>query len=133
MIVYADMVADLFHRGHLEFIRKIRRMYPDCRLVIGVHSDEVVSRYKRIPIFSHNDRVEIVKSIKGVDAVMPDAPLVITKEFIDSNNIDVVVHGSDMEGFEASYRVPTQMGIMRIVSYYRGISTSEVIDKCRQE
>ena len=38
--VYADMVGDLFHAGHIEFIKKARA-YGDY-LIVGVIADEAV-------------------------------------------------------------------------------------------
>ena len=38
--VYVDMVADLFHPGHVEFLRKARSF--GNTLVVGIHSDDAV-------------------------------------------------------------------------------------------
>ena len=48
--VYVDMVADLFHYGHVNFLRQARK-HGDY-LLVGVHADETVMSYKRRPIFS---------------------------------------------------------------------------------
>ena len=52
--VYATMVGDLFHRGHLEFIKKAKEL--GDFLIIGLHPDDVVKRYKRVPIIHFEDR-----------------------------------------------------------------------------
>ena len=82
MIIYTDMVADLFHRGHVEFLKKVRYLYPIDHLVIGVHSDKDVSTYKRKSIYSMDDRVEILKNTIFPDEVWSSAPLRISEEFI---------------------------------------------------
>ena len=48
--MYVDMVADLFHYGHVNFLRQAR----ECGdyLLVGVHADETVMTYKRRPILS---------------------------------------------------------------------------------
>ena len=38
MRVYAEMVADLFHRGHVEFLKRARAL--GDYLIVGVMSDE---------------------------------------------------------------------------------------------
>jgi cytidyltransferase-like protein len=130
--VYADMVLDLFHRGHVEFIRKAKSLYPDTYLIIGVHSDETVASYKRKPFFSMEDRVAIAEACKYVDEVIPDAPLRLTEEFIENFRIEVVLHGDDMsEFFKDCYSVPLKLGIMRLLPYYSGISTTRIIEMVR--
>ena len=45
--VYADIVGDLFHAGHIEFLKKARG-FGDY-LIVGVIADENVEEYKRTP------------------------------------------------------------------------------------
>ena len=61
-IIYATMVGDLFHRGHLEFIKKAKRL--GNFLIIGLHPDDLAKRYKREPIISFEDRKKIIESIQ---------------------------------------------------------------------
>jgi len=128
--IYIDVVADLFHRGHVETLKRVKGMEKDVFLLVGVHSDEVCERYKRKPFFPMEDRVEILRSCKYVDEVVENAPICITKEFINQHKIDIVVHGSDMTNFlkEVNYKVPIDMGIMKIFPYYNGISTTDIIN-----
>ena len=101
--VYADMVGDLFHIGHINMLKQARE-YGD-NLIVGIHSDKTVESYKRKPILSESERYEIVKNCKLVDEVITDAPLVITQDYIKENKIDVVVHGDDT-AFTENYKVP---------------------------
>lgn len=52
------MVADLFHYGHVEFLRKVRA--PGDYLLVGIHSDDVVVPYKRKPILTMEERIAVV-------------------------------------------------------------------------
>ena len=70
--VYLDMVGDLFHVGHLNIIKKSKAM--GDYLIVGVHSDESVASYKRLPIIKHRDRVDIIESCRYVDEVIAPAP-----------------------------------------------------------
>jgi cytidyltransferase-like protein len=56
--VYVDLVGDLFHAGHVEFLRAARS-FGDW-LVVGVLSDDVVAAYKRRPITTLEERVAVV-------------------------------------------------------------------------
>ena len=123
--VYADIVGDLFHVGHLNLFKQARE-FGDY-LVVGVHSDATVESYKRKPIIEEVDRYEIIKNCRLVDEIIEDAPRVITQEFIDKYNIDVVVHGDDPSPeFEEQHKVPLGLGIMKYVKYTKGISSTEI-------
>ena len=130
--VYADIVGDLFHIGHINLFRQAREF--GNYLIVGVHSDSSVESYKRKPIFSEQDRYEIVRNCGIVDEVIEDAPLVLTREYIDNNKIDVVVHGDDKSShFEVQHKVALEMGIMRYMKYTDGISTSEIINRIKND
>ena len=129
-----DGVFDLFHRGHLESIKNCLN-YGD-EVIIGVVSDKDAESYKRIPIISENDRVEIISQLKIVNNVIFPCPLIITKEFITINNIDIVVHGfsnnNDYEVQKKFFKDPIDMGIFKKVKYYDKISTTDIIKKIKK-
>jgi len=62
---------DMFHIGHLNILRAARAR---CRrLVVGVTTDEALAAMKgRDPVVPHPERMEIVASLRFVDAVVPD-------------------------------------------------------------
>ena len=61
--VYIDGIFDLFHRGHLESLKQAKQIGNNTYLIVGVISDVVAKDYKRIPVISHEDRVEIIKNL----------------------------------------------------------------------
>ena len=122
------MVADLFHVGHVEFLRKARAL--GDRLLVGIHSDDDVARYKRVPVMSMAERIGVVAACRYVDDVIADAPLVISLEFMIAHRIDLVVHAhSDAEQheFEAFYEVPVRMGRFKRLEYSGLVSTRDII------
>lgn len=124
------MVADLFHSGHVEFFKKART-FGDY-LIVGIHSDEVLisNDYKKgKPILTMEERVNSVAACRFVDEVLPNAPFIIDRSYIDEHNIEIVVRGDDMpqDRLEYFYKVPMDMGIFRTVPYTEGISTTEII------
>ena len=82
---YTDGVWDLFHIGHLKLFKKIKKKFG--YLIVGIHPDKLVANYKRKPIISHKDRIEIIKSIKYVDEVIENAPF-LTLDLIKKHNIE---------------------------------------------
>lgn len=69
IIGYTSGVFDLFHIGHLNLLKNARAMCD--RLVVGVTTDELVSYKFKKAVIPFPERMEIVRSIKYVDAVIP--------------------------------------------------------------
>ncbi|MFE0003709.1 adenylyltransferase/cytidyltransferase family protein [[Kitasatospora] papulosa] len=130
-IVYVDMVGDLFHPGHVALLRAARGFGE--RLLVGVLSDDVVAAYKRKPIMTMAERVTVIEACRYVDAVLPDAPYRVTTEFLDLHGIDVVVHGDDLaaDAVEEAFGPVARAGKLRLVPYTGGVSTTELIRRCR--
>ena len=126
---YVDMVADLFHYGHANFLRQAKQF--GDHLIVGIHSDEVVKEYKRTPILTMRERVDTVSSCRYVDEVISDAPLVVDLKWLNTHRIDLVVHGDDFSEHmkQLCYKVPIDLGILRLVSYTSRISTTEIIQR----
>ncbi len=125
------MVADLFHYGHMNFLKQART-HGDF-LLVGIHTDEVVTVYKRRPLFSMEERVASVEGCRYVDQVVPYAPLTIDREWIEKHDIDLVMHGDDFSGEleRLCYKIPMEMGIYRTVGYTKGVSTTEIISRIK--
>jgi len=129
--VYADIVGDLLHAGHIEFFKNARS-FGDY-LIIGVLADEDVASYKRVPILSLEERVSVIKACKYVDEVIVAPPLRTTEAWLKEHQIDVVVHGDDFneELLLDQYGAPIKMGIFKMVPYTKGISTTEIIQRIK--
>jgi len=125
-VVYVDGVFDLFHYGHVAFLKRARAVGgPGARLLVGVMTDDD-ARWKRQPVMAHAERLAVVRHCTEVGAVVEHPPLVISSEFLDAYGIDLVVHGDDSKQ-EDFFRAPIERGIMRYVPYEEGISTSAII------
>lgn len=68
-IGYTSGVYDLFHVGHLNLLKNAKGLCDN--LIVGVTSDELVSYKNKKAVIPHNERMEIVRNIKYVDAVVP--------------------------------------------------------------
>lgn len=70
VIGYTTGVFDLFHIGHLNLLRNAKGMCD--KLIVGVSTDELVEQYKnKSTVIPFHERIEIVRSLKFVDSVIP--------------------------------------------------------------
>ena len=69
VIGYTTGVYDLFHIGHLNLLRNAKSMCD--KLVVGVSVDDLVLYKGKRALIPFEERIEIVKSIKYVDAAIP--------------------------------------------------------------
>lgn len=127
--VYVDIVGDLFHAGHVEFLKKAKTF--GNYLIVGVLADDVVEGYKRTPILSLEDRVKVIEACRYVDEVVVAPPLRLTEEMVNDLGINFVVHGDDFNKdlLEDQYGVALKLGIFRTVPYTPGISTTTIIKR----
>jgi len=129
--IYVDVVGDLFHAGHVAFFQKAKA----CGdiLIVGVHSDEDVANYKRMPILTTEERVTAIKGCKYVDEVIENAPLPVNRELIEKYKIDFVIHGDDFDKdmIHEQYGAAIEMGIFKTVPYTPVISTTDIINRIK--
>jgi cytidyltransferase-like protein len=128
---------DVFHKGHLDFLKKIKTTYPKYKLVVGVLDDKGVRSNKgqSRPIVDQKDRVEIINAIKYVDYsfVCPH------KDDIDKNIIDILsvfkpryVVFPDKKFMSLEDSIKNIGGNIVVFSKTSNHSTSQIIDKIRQ-
>ena len=69
IIGYTTGVYDLFHIGHLNLLKNAKGLCD--KLIVGVTVDKLVAYKHKRAIIPFEDRLEIVRSIKYVDAAIP--------------------------------------------------------------
>jgi glycerol-3-phosphate cytidylyltransferase-like family protein len=110
-------------------------MYNDVHLVVGLISDNDATSYKRAPIINETNRQLILESCKYVNEIIPNAPLIITKDFINLHKIDLVVHGfadpSDEKNQGEFFRESKELGKFKIIPYSNIESTTAIIKRIR--
>lgn len=87
---------DLFHRGHLELLRRAREL--GDYLVVVVSSDEFNALKNKKSFYSFEDRKAIVEAIRYVDEVLPEYTWEQKIDDVKNNDIDIFVMGHDWEG-----------------------------------
>ncbi|MCW5619040.1 MAG: adenylyltransferase/cytidyltransferase family protein, partial [Nitrosomonas sp.] len=82
--VYTRMVADLFHEGHVNFLRAARAL--GTHLTVCVVSDERVAENKgKQPVMKQAERAAIVAACRYVDAILTETPASINLEYMQKH------------------------------------------------
>ena len=72
-VVYSYYVLDLIHKGHLLMMKNSKAMAgEDGKLIVGILTEEATLEKKnKPPILTLEERIDIAKSIRYVDAAVP--------------------------------------------------------------
>lgn len=131
--VFTAMVADLFHYGHVNFLREARRL--GDHLTVGLVSDRRAGGYKRRPVMSFAERKAVVEACRYVDAVM-ELDENVTDSFMRENGFHIRAYGVASEAEEArNFRTlwkDMSPDYFRRVDYTPGISTTDIIARIFQ-
>ncbi|KAL6629934.1 hypothetical protein ACP70R_029699 [Stipagrostis hirtigluma subsp. patula] len=150
--VYADGIYDLFHFGHARSLEQAKKLnfwylrhterkeqlvsdlerFPNTYLLVGCCNDELTHKFKGRTVMTEDERYESLRHCKWVDEVIPDAPWVVTEEFLDKHNIDYVAHDAlpyaDASGAGKDvYEHVKKLGKFKETKRTDGISTSDII------
>lgn len=130
-ILYTGGTFDLFHYGHVNFLKKC---YSICEnVVIALNTDEFVSKYKSSPIMSYSEREQSLLECKYVSAVVPNLFGQDSKPTILNVNPDIIAVGDDwchknyyeQMSFSQEWLDANNITLIYI-PYTKGISTSEI-------
>ena len=88
---------DVLHVGHVRVLNRAAG-YGD-RLIVGVSSDELnFSKKGRNPVFTQDERLEIVSNLKVVDGVFVEESLELKRDYVREHKADILVMGDDWSG-----------------------------------
>lgn len=120
-VVYTSGTFDMLHINHLKMIEYARAL--GDILIVGVNTDELVASYKSEPIIPFEERIALMKAIKGPDIVIPQRSLDHTDK-VSKLNFDVFVVGDDWVG---KYDYLKEQGVEVVYfPYGAGISSSSL-------
>ncbi len=119
------MVADLFHPGHVAFLKAARAL--GDRLHVYVLEEEFVSRIKPAPIMAQSERLAVVGACRYVDEVHATGPLKITRTFMREHGYAIYALGYANEHEAAAKQLncsdlPEDM--IAVIPYTAGISST---------
>ena len=99
--VYTCFSTDVIHEGHVNIIKEAKKY---GRVVVGCLSDKASIRYNRFPTVTENERMELYKTIDGIDSVILQNDM-LYDDVIEYLHPDYVIHGDNWkEGAESAIR-----------------------------
>lgn len=132
--VFTRMVADLFHPGHVNFLRAARAL--GSHLTVCVVSDErVLDNKGKRAVMTQAERVDVVSACKYVDDVITDSPVNATQEFMKKHSFDVYTFAcasqqERLDKYQQCALLPSTM--IHEIDYLPGISTSDLVMRIHQ-
>jgi glycerol-3-phosphate cytidylyltransferase len=114
---------DVFHIGHVNILERAKDL--GDYLIVGVSSDALnVEKKGRAPIYSEQERVQIVQSLYCANEVFIEESLELKGHYIQKYKADVLVMGDDWKG-----RFDMFSTLCEVCYFPRteGISTSDII------
>lgn len=135
IVIYVAGCFDLFHPGHVDFLRAAR-----CRgdyLIVGIYDDETVRRLKgkNFPMMTLHERVMTLLGCKFINEVIMGAPYKINDELITYFNINLVIYGNhpvdpDENGDDPLLEAAA-MGKLLKVDSFNSLTTEGVIERIK--
>jgi len=136
--VYSDGIFDMCHVGHMNMLKQAKTILgkPEkTYLLVGVCSDELTHKFKGKTVMNHQLRCDSIEHVRWCDQVVPEAPWVLTEEFLDKYKIDFIAHDalpyvntSDQgSATEDVYFMVKNKGMFMETQRTEGISTSDLI------
>lgn len=104
--VYTCFCTDVIHEGHLNIINEAKKY---GNVIVGCLSDKASIRYNRFPTVPEKERIELYKSIAGIDSVVLQNDM-LYDDVIELIRPDFVIHGDNWkEGAESAIRSHVEM------------------------
>jgi glycerol-3-phosphate cytidylyltransferase len=129
--VYVGATFDLFHKGHVELLRRAAQ-YGD--VYVALNRDEFVERYKgKRPVMNIEERMAVVEACRYVKGVLINTGDEDSKPSIEVVRPDFIVVGSDwlekdimkQLGVSESYLKERGQHIL-FFPYTSGVSSTEI-------
>jgi len=138
MILYTGGTFDLFHYGHMQFLKSCKKL--SSKIVVSLNTDEFVESYKgRAPILSYQERHASIKSYDSDIMVIENSGGEDSKPAILSVNPDLIAIGDDwcckdyysQMSFTREW-LEQQKILLIYIPYTQEISTSTIKEKILQ-
>jgi choline-phosphate cytidylyltransferase/glycerol-3-phosphate cytidylyltransferase len=118
-VIYTAGTFDMLHINHLRMLEYSRSL--GDILIVGVNTDELVTAQKSEPVVPFEERIALIRALKGPDVVVPQDSLIHTDK-VAKMRFDVFVVGDDWSG---KYDYLRDLGVDVVYfPYGKGVSST---------
>ena len=130
ILVYWYCVCDIIHRGHLEALKNAKAL--GDRLVVGVLTDEAVMEKKPRPVVPFEARMEVVRNLRFVDAVVAQDEYSPIKNVVKMG-VDILAESDSHEHVTKKFIDYLATKGVRVVTYpyFPGHSSTEIKNRVK--
>jgi len=132
IIGYTAGVYDLFHIGHINILKNAKSLCD--KLVVGVTVDELVSYKGKQAVIPFEERIEVVRSCRYVDAAVPQSDMDKLK-MCKKLNANIMFVGDDWYGTDKwkAYEEEFEKEGIKIIyfPYTKSTSSTEIRKKLK--
>lgn len=111
--VYLCFSSDIIHSGHLNIIRRAQQY---GRVIAGVLCDQCAQVYEQYPLLPQEERVEILKGIRGISEVVIQ-PDIFYDSILQELKPDYVAHG---DNWLQGYQQPIRERVIEVLAEWGG-------------
>jgi len=130
-LVYAYLVLDIVHKGHLLMLKNAKAIAGDeGKLIVGILTDKAVMEKKPKPVLSFAERMDLAASIKYADVIVSQetySPLPNVLHIRPDILLESTSH--DKEAVAEARKVMERMGGRVVVLPYYPVQSSSGIKK----
>jgi len=133
IIVYAYIVGDILHYGHLRHLLNAKAL--GDKLIVGVLTDKAVMEKKSRPIVPFPERLSLVAALRCVDLVVPQDTYT-PRENVKRAGADILVESTSHSEKALAYGkvlMESLDGRLVILPYYQGQSSTKIKEEIRQK
>jgi len=132
-IVFCYAVSDIVHIGHIKHFKKAKRLAEKLNgiMVVGLLTDSAAMEKKAKPIIPFEERIELIRSLRCVDIVIPQktySPLENIKDIKPDIVMESTSHDpKDIENVRKF--VEGYGGKVVVTEYYKPVSSTSIKEK----
>ena len=130
-VVYAYVVGDILHYGHLRHLRNAKSL--GDKLVVGILTDEAAMEKKPKPTLSFAERLALVSALDCVDVAIPQETY-SPHDNVKAVGADILVESTshNSELLARGKALMESLGARMIVlPYYHGQSSTKIKERIR--
>jgi len=131
IVVYAYVVGDILHYGHLKHLLNAKAL--GDKLIVGVLTDEAVVEKKLRPVISFSERLALISALECVDLAIPQNTY-SPHENVRNVGADVLVESTSHSDKLIAYGkslMKSLDGRLVVLPYYQGQSSTKIKEEIK--